>query len=163
MADCFELTLSFDLAPDTPAELIAELRRHLGLESEAAGPAAPIYDDVLCPPDDWLLLSARGAAWKTGGITYAGLERLESGGWAFSGRQEIHPDQLEQLQALLDALLPHMPSHQDPVGSLRWYDDQVPQLLVPHHGRVVEVLTIIDSLDEAKPFSSGWQAPVSQH
>lgn len=81
MADLYALDLAFDLLDSTPDTVLAEVRRQL----------AP----------DTGLLCARGPAWRVRGVLVGEFAPTEHGGWALTARQEIHAEQLPDLEDFL--------------------------------------------------------------
>lgn len=125
MADLYALDLAFDLVEDTPETVLAEIRRQLAPDAEDTG------EDTL--------LSTRGPAWHIGGMlvgAFAPSSRL--GGWALTARQEIHEDQLPDLEDLLMLVAPYI-RPPGPVGRIRHYEHESPDLLVLREGRVVQL------------------------
>ncbi|MFD3542991.1 hypothetical protein ACFWUQ_26340 [Streptomyces sp. NPDC058662] len=129
MADLYALDLAFDLDEATPDTVLAELRRQLAPSVEDA------YED---PYASSPLLAARGPALRIGGVLVGEFTRGARGGWALTARQEIHEEQLPDLEDLLTALAPHI-RPPGPVGRLRHYEHEAPDLLVLREGRVVQL------------------------
>ncbi|MCX4806667.1 hypothetical protein ACFWWM_34285 [Streptomyces sp. NPDC058682] len=117
MADLYALDLAFDLLDTTPDDVLAEVRRHLTGEG---------------------LLSTRGPAWRVGGMLVGEFGPTDRGGWALTVRQEVHEEQLPDLEDLLLLLAPHV-RPPGPVGRLRHYEHESPDLLVLREGRVVQL------------------------
>ncbi|UUU39167.1 hypothetical protein [Streptomyces sp. NBC_00162] len=117
MADLYALDLAFDLVETTPDAVVAELRRQLA-------------------PDG--LLGTRGPAWRVGGMLVGDFGPDDRGGWALTARQEIHAEQLPDLEDLLLLLAPHV-RPPGPVGRIRHYEHESPDLLVLREGRVVQL------------------------
>ncbi|MGW5847253.1 hypothetical protein ACWFQ8_04660 [Streptomyces sp. NPDC055254] len=128
MADLYALDLAFDLDEATPDAVLAELRRQL----------APAQEPDKDPYGPSLLLAARGPASRIGGVLVGEFTRGGRGGWALTARQEIHEDQLPDLEDLLTVLAPHI-RPPGPVGRLRHYEHEAPDLLVLREGRVVQL------------------------
>jgi hypothetical protein len=117
MSDLFELVLALNLRGDLTDAEIADLRWHLGLGAQPEHltiltdfPTVIVDEDgtpeVVNEPRP--LLAQRGAAGKTGGALVADLVRRESrDGWAMTSRQELHPDEFEQVRELLGWLGRH--------------------------------------------------------
>ncbi|MFC9297601.1 hypothetical protein ACFTWH_27005 [Streptomyces sp. NPDC057011] len=118
MADLYALDLAFDLVEGTPEAVLAEIRRQL----------APDAD----------LLGARGPAWRVGGVLVGELARGNHEGWALTARQEIHEEQLPELEDFLMTVAPHI-RPPGPVGRIRHYEHESPDLLVLREGRVVQL------------------------
>ncbi|MFJ4777150.1 hypothetical protein [Streptomyces sp. NPDC088762] len=125
MADLYALDLAFDLVEGTPEAVLAEIRRQLAPDRENDG-------------DDWRLLSSRGPAWRVGGMLVGEFAPTDRGGWALTARQEIHEEQLPDLEDFLMAIAPHI-RPPGPVGRIRHYECESPDLLVLREGRVVQL------------------------
>ncbi|MFD9406948.1 hypothetical protein ACFWBN_07960 [Streptomyces sp. NPDC059989] len=121
MADLYALDLAFDLVEGTPEAVLAEVRRQLA-------PAA----------EDGALLSARGPAWRVGGVLVGEFEQGDHGRWALTARQEIHEEQLPELEDFLMLVAPCI-RPPGPVGRIRHYEHESPDLLVLREGRVVQL------------------------
>lgn len=117
MADLYALDLAFDLVESTPDAVVAELRRQLAPEG---------------------LLGERGPAWRVGGMLVGEFAPNDLGGWALTTRQEIHAELLPDLEDLLLLLAPHI-RPPGPVGRIRHYEHESPDLLVLREGRVVQL------------------------
>lgn len=117
MADLYALDLAFDLIETTPDTVVAELRRQLA-------------------PDG--LLGARGPARRVGGMLVGDFGPDGGDGWALTTRQEVHAEQLLDLEDLLLLLTPHI-RPPGPVGRIRHYEHESPDLLVLREGRVVQL------------------------
>lgn len=118
MADLYAVDLAFDLLGSTPVAVLAEVRRQLASD---AG-----------------LLSSRGPAWRVGGMLVGAFAPTGQDGWALTARQEIHEEQLPELEDLLLLLAPHI-RPPGPVGRIRHYEHESPDLLVLREGRVVQL------------------------
>ncbi|MEU4727508.1 hypothetical protein [Streptomyces sp. NPDC023588] len=117
MADLYALDLAFDLLGDTPEAVLAHLRRQLTGDG---------------------LLAARGPAARVAGMLVGDLGRRPDGGWALTARQEVHEEQLPELEDLLLLLAGHI-RPPGPVGRIRHYEHEAPDLLVLREGRVVQL------------------------
>ncbi|MGW6981598.1 hypothetical protein ACWGE1_19470 [Streptomyces sp. NPDC054932] len=117
MADLYALDLAFDLLDTTPDDVLAEVRRQLTGDG---------------------LLSTRGPAWRVGGMLVGEFAPTDRGGWALTSRQEVHEEQLPEVEDLLLLLAPHI-RPPGPVGRLRFYEHEAPDLLVLREGRVVQL------------------------
>lgn len=126
MADTFEVQLALDLPHTLPPPDVALLRWHLGDESEGRPDGARTYEYPLC--------AERGPARHIGGLQVADL-RPTADGWSLTTRQELHPDCLTDLRALLTWLAPRTTTT-GPIGHLRFYEDHVPTLLIADAGTV---------------------------
>jgi hypothetical protein len=87
------------------------------------------------------MLAQRGPARKIGGVLFSALTRRDGAGWALNTRQEMHPDDLESLDPLLDWLgaradydyrdvqnAEHSGGWGNFVGYQRWYEDDTIEL-----------------------------------
>ncbi|MGW6782968.1 MULTISPECIES: hypothetical protein [unclassified Streptomyces] len=117
MADLYAVDLAFDLLDGTPEPVLAEVRRQLTGDG---------------------LLSHHGPAWRVGGMLVGEFGPAQRGGWALTARQEIHEEQLPELEDLLLLLAPHI-RPPGPVGRIRHYEHEAPDLLVLREGRVVQL------------------------
>lgn len=117
MADLYALDLAFDLLDTTPDDVLTEVRRQL----TGAG-----------------LFSPRGPAWRVGGMLVGEFAPADRGGWALTARQEVHEEQLPDVEDLLLLLAPHI-RPPGPVGRIRHYENEAPDLLVLREGRVVQL------------------------
>ncbi|MFB7915738.1 hypothetical protein [Streptomyces sp. NPDC056061] len=128
MSDLYELQLALDLRDSlSPAEL-GYLRGHLGESMDATEEA------VMAEGDTYPLLSSRGPAWRIGGVLVGSLCR-GSRGWSLTIRQEVHPDQFDDLQHLL-TLLGTWTTSVGTIGYLRFYETEAPDVLIADSGRV---------------------------
>ncbi|WP_037682001.1 hypothetical protein [Streptomyces albus] len=146
MSDVYELQLHLNLTASTPADTLSRLRRHLGAE--------PWPDEVA---DDGPLLASRGPAARIGGVLVGELAESPHG-WSLTARQEIHPDQFQDLHFLLKRLAAHtgVPGS---IGQLRFLEDHVPDLIVPtDDGEVARLPLTAPAPGAAVPFLEdlGW-------
>ncbi|MEU6310857.1 hypothetical protein [Streptomyces sp. NPDC047014] len=118
MADLYALDLAFDLLEGTPEPVLAEVRRQL------------------IAPDG--LFGERGPAWRVGGMLAGAYAPNERGGWSLTLRQEVHAEQLPEVEDFLTTLSPHI-RPPGPVGHIRHYEHESPDLLVLREGRVVQL------------------------
>ncbi|RAY13154.1 hypothetical protein DPM19_21940 [Actinomadura craniellae] len=120
MGDFYDFFLTLNLRPVLSAAELAELRWHLGLGPQPAEltiltdfPEVVLDENGKAEVDDngdWRVenaprpvLARRGAAWRLGGALFSLLEpRTE--GWALTTRQELHPDEYQHVDRLLDWL-----------------------------------------------------------
>ncbi|WP_433612725.1 hypothetical protein ACQP2P_02120 [Dactylosporangium sp. CA-139114] len=128
MADVFEILVTLNLSAEIPGDELAELRWHLGLgQRPEVLPLTGSFD-----PEP--VLAERGAAWRVGGAVVGELaERGE--GWALTALQEVHPDELPTLHALLTGVA----RHADQVGFagfVRFYEDDAPQSFTVSGGQL---------------------------
>ncbi|MFF8831882.1 hypothetical protein [Streptomyces sp. NPDC015131] len=133
MADLYELTVSLDLRDDLSEPEVSAVRGHLGL---GAG-AVPGGEDGPAP-----LLGRHGAAYRVGGALTAALARRPSGGWALTSRQEVHPDEFDEVGDVLVWLAARAadghvrPGDRVALGSIRFYECDRPEPLVVAGGKV---------------------------
>ncbi|MFI6944201.1 hypothetical protein ACIBI4_33520 [Streptomyces sp. NPDC050418] len=130
MSDLYELQLSLDLPADLSDDELSSLRRHLGVEGH--GPSVDMDD-----PDNWPLFSERGPASRIGGILTGDLQQSPRG-WSLTVRQEIHPDGFSPLDSLL-TWLGSRTTTIGTVGSLRFLEEDVPDLFVAEAGSLTRV------------------------
>ncbi|WP_328223538.1 hypothetical protein OG272_23810 [Streptomyces sp. NBC_00104] len=132
MGDYHELQLNLDLPASLPAEDLTLLRRHLGEGGndrdgdDGDGEGQGAYE--------FPLLAERGAAWRIGGVLVGELVGRESG-WALTVRQEVHPDQFDDLRRLV-GWLGARTSTVGVVGHVRFYEEWLPDLLIVEAGVV---------------------------
>ncbi|MFF9040050.1 hypothetical protein ACF090_31805 [Streptomyces sp. NPDC014892] len=137
MGDYYELQLSLDLPASLPVEDLALLRWHLGEgdddrfgdngdrdSGDGEGQGAYAYP----------LLAQRGAARRVGGALVGELCGRERG-WALTVRQEVHPDQFDDLRRLV-SWLGACTSTAGVVGHVRFYEEWLPDLLIVEAGAV---------------------------
>ncbi|MET8448026.1 hypothetical protein [Streptomyces sp. NPDC005209] len=117
MSDLHELQLSLDLPDSLPNADIALLRWHLG-ENNEDSPG----------PDAYPLLSDRGPAARIGGTLVGDIQRGERG-WALTARQEVHPDEFDELRQLVEWLAARTSTF-GTIGYLRNLEQNIPDVLV---------------------------------
>ncbi|MEU6184017.1 hypothetical protein [Streptomyces coeruleorubidus] len=117
MSDLYELQLTCDLPGSLPASDLALLRWHLG-ESGEQSPEPAAYP----------LLSARGPAERIGGTLVGDLAR-GARCWALTARQEVHPDEFDQLRELVEWIAART-STCGTIGYLRFLEQDVPDVLI---------------------------------
>ncbi|MFF7725803.1 hypothetical protein [Streptomyces sp. NPDC008001] len=117
MSDLYELQLTLDLPGSLTDSDLALLRGHLGEGSEE-----------LRAPDAYPLLSARGPAQRIGGTLIGDLARSAQG-WALTVRQEVHPDEFDELRELVQWLAARTTTS-GTIGYLRFLEWDVPDVLV---------------------------------
>lgn len=121
MADIYELQLSLDFPESLAADELVFLRRHLGEGERQRG-------------DEHPLLADRGAATRIGGVLVGELCFGERG-WALTARQEVHPDEFDDLRSLVSRL-GALTSSVGVIGYLRFYEEWIPDLLIVESGAV---------------------------
>ncbi|MGW1538967.1 hypothetical protein ACWCPM_01495 [Streptomyces sp. NPDC002309] len=132
MSDVFAVDLALDLTPTAPPAVLDHLRRHLGLDDADDGGEA-----VGDAPDFVPLLAGRGPAVRIGGVLTAELLQGD-GRWSLTARQEVHAEFLPELDALVEMLAFHA-RNEGAIGQVRFYEDDVPELLVNRAGALVRV------------------------
>ncbi|WP_432133510.1 MULTISPECIES: hypothetical protein [unclassified Streptomyces] len=139
MADLFELMLTLDLRDDLSEAELTELCRHLGLVS---GPATGPDSTAAAQHGPEPVLGRRGAAHKVSGALLSALVPRR-GGWALSSRQEVHPDDFDDLGEVLVRLAgkaadSHRHDHDTVfLGWIRHYERYDPEPLLVRGGEVV--------------------------
>ncbi|MFD3327400.1 hypothetical protein [Streptomyces sp. NPDC058701] len=169
MSDIHELTVAVDLRDEISATELAELRWHLGIgprpERLSIVTEFPVVvvDDSGAPvveDDPRPLLAGNGAAARVGGVLGSALEPRTDPprrGWALTCRQEVHPDEFEEVGELLGWLAARAhATHRLAdgadraggadgsdtaggavrIGFLRFHEDEVPAALRVEDGRV---------------------------
>ncbi|WP_434744331.1 hypothetical protein [Streptomyces sp. A-14] len=151
MSDIHELTVTVDLRDGLSEQQLAELRWHLGL-----GPwpgRLTVVTDFPCVvvDDDGVprieneprpLLAGGGPARRTTGALCSALvarDGLPGGGWALTSRTEIHPDEAEEIGALLRWHVHDTRRQADGtvrLGHYRACEDPAPSPLEVRDGRV---------------------------
>ncbi|MGW1408417.1 hypothetical protein [Streptomyces sp. NPDC002403] len=155
MSDVYELAISADLRDELSEQELAELRWHLGMgpqpeclsivtrfpvvvEDESGD---PVIEDEPRP-----LLGGSGPAWRVGGVlgsALAGRADLPRKGWSLTSRQEIHPDEFDQVGELLGWLAarvhdPHpLADGAVAIGCLRFHEHVTPETLKAANGQIV--------------------------
>ncbi|WP_051712550.1 hypothetical protein [Spirillospora albida] len=102
MADIYDFFLAFDLRELSEHEL-AELRWHLGLGPRPEELTIITDFDTFEPDEDdspFPVLARRGAARRISGAVFSLLEARENG-WALTTRQELHPDEFDEVEKFL--------------------------------------------------------------
>ncbi|AZM90397.1 hypothetical protein [Streptomyces sp. W1SF4] len=123
MADLYALELALTLDASTPEPVLALIRDHMEPYAED-GEADSDGDEWVPPP--FKVLAERGPAYRVGGECTAVLTRTPVG-WTLTARQEIHAENLPDAEHFLEALTPHLPTPEAPLGTLRFYEDPAPQ------------------------------------
>ncbi|MFJ1831211.1 hypothetical protein [Streptomyces sp. NPDC088178] len=117
MSDLHELQLTLDLPGSLPGADLALLRWHL--EGDGSKPEATYT---------YPLLSGRGPAQRIGGVLVSVLEPSKHG-WALTARQEVHPDEFDQLRELVGWLAARTSTF-GTIGHLRGLEQEIPDMLV---------------------------------
>ncbi|GAA2424548.1 hypothetical protein GCM10010433_25520 [Streptomyces pulveraceus] len=155
MSDVYELAISVDLRDELAEQELDELRWHLGIgpqpERLSIVTGFPFVaedesGDLVIEDDPRPLLAGRGVARRVGGVlcfALADRAHLPRKGWTLTSRQEIHPDEFDQVGELLRWLAARAHDIHTLVegavslGYLRFYEDPVPEVLQVVDGRVV--------------------------
>jgi hypothetical protein len=154
VADIRELLVAIDLRDELSDEEVSELRWHLGMAPQppevpiwsALAPASQeMYEDehgnYVVDDEPYALLNGHGAGHHIPGALFSELVRREGSGrsgWALSARQELHPDDAVDIEALLNWLVARADLPCDDckagncaagceffAGYLRFYEDSV--------------------------------------
>jgi hypothetical protein len=141
MSDVFAVDLALDLSPIVPDAVLAHLRRHL--ETDSADDDGGEMDW----PDFVPLLAERGPAAHIGGLLTGHLHQGPHH-WSLTARQEIHAELLPELVALAE-MLAFNAGTDGVIGQVRFYEDEIPELLVNRSGTLVKM-----PLREAEPNAS---------
>ncbi|MEU3354180.1 hypothetical protein [Streptomyces sp. NPDC037389] len=145
MSDLYELQLAWELGDAVPEEVLDDLRWHLGLQDVGSSDG----DGSECEP----LLAGRGPASRIGGVLFGALARGPRG-WSVTVRQEVHAEELSELDQLLSRLAAHTAIVNGPVGQLRFYEDDAPDLLVAEAGAIARQ-PLRSAGSELVPFLAG--------
>ncbi|MEU9144753.1 hypothetical protein [Streptomyces sp. NPDC048349] len=127
MSDLYAVDLALDLRDSVPPSLLADLRWHLGEEEREA-------DEEL---DAYPLLASRGPAVRIGGVRVGELVRTGNG-WALTVRYEIHTEVMPDFDSLVERLAWHSDT-EGPIGQVRFYEDDVPEMLINRSGTLVRM------------------------
>jgi hypothetical protein len=127
----FAVDLALDLSPAVPEAVLAHLRRHL--EDDSTDDAMDEADR----PDFVPLPAGRGPATRIGGLLTGELLQGPDH-WSLTARQEIHAELLPDLTALAEVLAFHARA-EGVIGQVRFYEDDVPELLVNTSGTLVSM------------------------
>ncbi|MFF7362286.1 hypothetical protein [Streptomyces sp. NPDC008125] len=144
MSDMYVVDFCLDLTSSAPVPVLTDLQWHLGARADGAeygeSGVAGTYP----------LLAGRGPAARVGGVLVGELART-SGGWSLTARQEVHAESLPDLDALAERLARHART-EGTIGALRFYEDDVPVLLVNRSGLLVKMaLTVAEPSPTAEP------------
>lgn len=130
MSDVFAVDLALDLSPSAPSAVLDDLCWHLGVMENGSSAVDDMAD--LVP-----LLSARGPAVRIGGVLTGELVR-STDRWCLTARQELHAELLPELDSLAERLAFNAKT-QGVIGQVRFYEDEVPELLVNRSGTLVKM------------------------
>ncbi|MFE3907149.1 hypothetical protein ACFXPY_44755 [Streptomyces sp. NPDC059153] len=134
MSDVYAVDLALDLLASVPSAVLADLRWHLGIEDAADDPADDMTDET---GDMFPLLAARGPAARIGGVLVGELARTADG-WSLTARQEVHAEFLPELDSLA-ARLARNSGTEGVIGQIRFYEEDVADLLVSRAGELVKM------------------------
>ncbi|MFG2985558.1 hypothetical protein ACGFYQ_30595 [Streptomyces sp. NPDC048258] len=154
MSDIHELMIAVDLRDELSDQELAELSWHLGIgpqpERLSIVTAFPfvVVDDSGNPvieDEPYPLLAGSGTASRVGGALCSALASradLPRKGWSLTSRQEIHPDEFEQVGELLRWLATR--AHETHllgddvvgIGYLRFHEARIPDPLRVDNGQV---------------------------
>jgi hypothetical protein len=135
MSDMFAVDLALDLSHTVPSAVLDTLRWHLGFN--ATNPGADAAEKDVEMPDAVPLLSDRGPAARIGGVLTG--ELLDGAGhWSLTARQEIHAELLPELDSLV-AMLAYNAKTEGVIGQVRFYEEDVPELLINRSGALVRM------------------------
>ncbi|CAL9612969.1 hypothetical protein SUDANB120_05686 [Streptomyces sp. enrichment culture] len=146
MSDTYELVLAVDLRDDLTEAELTGLRRHLGLGPRPEPVPAEPYEALGAEDDPWPLLGGSGPARSSGGALVSVLVRREGpgpGGWALTSRQELHPDEFEDVGILLAWLAAraadrhHRADGAVALGWTRFHESDRPEPLLVRNGTAV--------------------------
>ncbi|MFE7044356.1 hypothetical protein ACFU9X_34505 [Streptomyces atratus] len=126
MSDVYAVDLALDIRASVPGSVLADLRWHLGIEGGEAAPTG-MYP----------LLAERGPAARIGGIQVGELARTDDG-WSLTVRQEMHAEVIPELDSLAERLVGNSGT-EGVVGQIRFYEEDVPELLVNRAGELVKM------------------------
>ncbi|MFD5001946.1 hypothetical protein [Streptomyces mutabilis] len=118
MADLYELQLTLNLPDSLPSEEVDLIRWHLGQENGR-------YDGDAY---DYPLLYTRGPAHRIGGALVGEL-CSDVKGWSLTVRQEVHPDEFDDLRNMVEWLGARTTTR-GTIGYLRFYESHVPDVLI---------------------------------
>ncbi|MCX4736715.1 hypothetical protein [Streptomyces sp. NBC_01363] len=154
MSDVYELAISVDLRDELSEQELAELRWHLGIgpqpERLSIVTAFPIVvvdeaGDPVIEDEPRPLLAGGGVAWRVGGVLGSALADradLPRKGWSLTSRQEIHPDEFEQVGELLCWLAARVHDTDRlagdvvPIGGLKHLEALTPDVIEVVNGQI---------------------------
>ncbi|MFI2430730.1 hypothetical protein [Streptomyces sp. NPDC018693] len=130
MSDLFAVDFALDLSPAVPSAVLDDLRWHLGVEDDDGRAVGDMYDGVP-------LLAGRGPAARIGGVLVGDLVQ-SADRWSLTVRQEMHAEFLDELDSLARRLAAHAKT-KGVIGQVRFYEDDVPDLLINRSGTLVKL------------------------
>ncbi|MEV7862168.1 hypothetical protein AB0O86_25925 [Streptomyces hirsutus] len=142
MADIYELQLTLDLPDSLPPQDLALLRWHLGEEGSRQDDGHDGHDGYEYP-----LWGARGPARRIGGVLVGELCSA-GGGWALTVRQEAHPDEFDDLRRVV-LWLGERTTSVGTIGHLRFYESDVPDVLIAQAGEVHRAVLRTDEIAQS--------------
>lgn len=125
--------LALNLRASVPSAVVADLRWHLGIKIDENAEENRSSETG----DRFPLLAARGAAVRIGGVLVGELVQTAAG-WALTVRQEVHAEVMPELESLAERLVWHAGT-QGVIGQIRFYEDDVPELLINTSGSLVRL------------------------
>ncbi|MGW0856268.1 hypothetical protein [Streptomyces sp. NPDC002690] len=131
MSDMYVVDFCLDLNASVPIPVLTDLQWQLGVRADGAE-----YGESGVPGAH-PLLAERGPARRVGGLLVGELVRTPAG-WSLTARQEVHAESLPDLDSLAERLARHSRT-EGTIGTLRFYEDDVPVLLVNRSGLLVKV------------------------
>ncbi|MFF3245939.1 hypothetical protein ACFYWY_19880 [Streptomyces sp. NPDC002870] len=123
MSNLYVVDLALNLRASVPSAVVADLRWHLGIKIDENG-----EDRSSETGDRFPLLAARGAAVRIGGVLVDELVQAAAGR-VLTVRQEAHAEVMPELESLAERRVWHA-STQGVFGQIRFYKDDVPELLI---------------------------------
>ncbi|MFJ1568929.1 hypothetical protein ACIOG8_32760 [Streptomyces erythrochromogenes] len=154
MSDVYELMIAVDLRDEISEPELAELYWHLGIGPQPERLTivtefpVVVLDDADMPvieDDPRPLLAGQGAAWRVGGVLCSALASradLPRKGWSLMSRQEMHPDDFDEVGELLCWLAARaQETHLRGdgavgIGFLRFHEAEAPEVLRVESGRI---------------------------
>jgi hypothetical protein len=135
MSDMYAVDLALDLRASVPGTVLADLRWHLGIQ---LGIQAGESDERAGADTGGMtpLLAARGPAVRIGGVLVGEFARTGCG-WSLTARQEVHAEFLSELDSLAERLV-RSSSTEGVIGQIRFYEEDVPDLLINRSGTLLK-------------------------
>jgi hypothetical protein len=131
MSDMYAVDLALDLRASVPGTVLADLRWHLGIQAGESDERAGADTGGMTP-----LLAARGPAVRIGGVLVGEFARTGRG-WSLTARQEVHAEFLSELDSLAERLV-RSSSTEGVIGQIRFYEEDVPDLLINRSGTLLK-------------------------